>query len=50
MTISMYYWHKHFNHIWVRVPPEIVVWIYDTYDNNFEIVNDFTKYLLESCT
>ena len=23
--------------------PEFVVWIYDTFDNNFEIENDFTN-------
>ena len=33
----------------LRVHSEIVVWIYDTFDNNFEIKNDFTKYLKESC-
>ena len=27
---------------------EIVVWIFDTYDNNLEIKNNFTKYLKES--
>ena len=26
-----------------RVSPEIVVWIYDTLDNNWEIKNDFTN-------
>ena len=24
----------------------IVIWIYNTLDNNFEIRNDFTKYLM----
>ena len=28
---------------------EIVVWIYNTFDNNFLILNDFTKNLKESC-
>ena len=28
---------------------EIDVCIYDTFDNGFEIENDFTKYLKESC-
>ena len=32
-----------------RIPTEIVIWIYDTFDNNLEIENDFTKYLKESC-
>ena len=27
----------------------IVVWIYDTFYNNFRIEDDFTKYLKESC-
>ena len=29
---------------------EIVVWIYDTFNYYFEIENDFTKYLKESCS
>ena len=28
---------------------EIVVWIYDTFDNNLEIKDDFEKYLKEYC-
>ena len=36
-------------HPCLHVPLEIVVWIYDTFDNNFGIDNDFTKYLNESC-
>ena len=28
---------------------EIVVWIYNTFDNNLSILNDFTKFLKESC-
>ena len=32
-----------------RVPQEIVVWIFDTFDNNFGIKDDFIKYLKESC-
>ena len=27
----------------LRVPPEIVVWIYDTFDDNFGTENGFTK-------
>ena len=26
-----------------------VVWIYDTFENNFEITHKFTKYLKEGC-
>ena len=33
----------------LRVPPEIVVGIYDTFDDNFGTENGFTKYLKESC-
>ena len=33
----------------IRVPLEIVVWIFDTFDYNFGIKNYFTKYLKESC-
>ena len=36
-------------HWYLRIPPEIVVWIYDTFENNFEIDKGFTKYLKESC-
>ena len=25
----------------------LVVWLYDTLDNNFEIADDFTKYLMK---
>ena len=32
-------------HSHLRVPPEIVVWINDTFDDNFKIKNHFTKYL-----
>ena len=28
---------------------EIVIWKYDTFDNNFKIVNAFTRYLQWSC-
>ena len=28
---------------------EFAVGYYDTFENNFEIQNDFTKYLKESC-
>ena len=37
------------NHEYVSVPVEIVVWIYGAFDNNFEIGNNLTKYLEESC-
>ena len=30
------------------VPPADVVWICDTFENNFEIENGFTKYLKEN--
>ena len=33
----------------LRVTLEIVFWIFDTYDNNLEITNDFGKYLKECC-
>ena len=33
----------------LRVTLEIVFCIYETFHNNFEIKNDFTKYLKESC-
>ena len=33
----------------LRVSSEVVVWIYDTFGNNFEIENGFTNYLKESC-
>ena len=29
---------------------EIIVWIYDIFDNNFGIQNYFTKYLKEGCS
>ena len=32
-----------------RVSREIVVWIYNTFDNNLEIKHDLTKYLKKSC-
>ena len=36
---------------WVnlRVPIEVGIWIFDTFDNNFRIKNDFEKYLKEYC-
>ena len=34
---------------YLRVPPEIVVWIFDTLDNVFKIENRFTKCFKESC-
>ena len=33
----------------LRVPSEIVVWVYDNFDYNLDIQNYFTKYLKESC-
>ena len=33
----------------IRVPEDIVVWIYHTFDNNLKNQNDFTKYLKEMC-
>ena len=33
----------------LRVPPEIAVWMYDTFDNIFGSETDFTEYLRESC-
>ena len=35
--------------IFLKVHPEIVVLIDDTFDGNFLNENDFTKYLKESC-
>ena len=32
-----------------RVPQEVVVWFYDTFDINLGVKNGFTKYLKESC-
>ena len=40
---------KGLTHSTLRVSPEIVVWIFNTFDKNFGIKNDFTKYLKESC-
>ena len=37
------------NTVIFSVPPEIVVWIYDTFDRIFEIKKDLTKHLKESC-
>ena len=36
-------------HQYLRVPSEIVVWIKDTFGDNFWIEDDFTKYFKESC-
>ena len=36
-------------HSYLSIPLEIVVWIYDTFDNNFWIKNYFSKYLKEIC-
>ena len=33
-----------------KFPPEIVVWISDTFDYTFGIKHNFTKYLKESCS
>ena len=35
-------------HYCLRVPLQNVVWIPDTFDDNFKIKNDFHKYLKES--
>ena len=32
-----------------RIPQEMFVWVYDSFDNNFEIMSNFTKYLEEMC-
>ena len=41
---------KHYlTHSYFRVPPESVLWTYDTFDHNFKIENGFTKYLKEIC-
>ena len=37
---------KHHSHL--RVPLKIEVWIYDTFDNNLQDKNYFTKYFMES--
>ena len=42
-------WFSHLTYIYFRASPEMVVRITDTFDNNFEIENGFTKYLKESC-
>ena len=36
-------------HTCLRVPLEIVVWIYNTFDDNLGIKKDFIKHLKESC-
>ena len=36
-------------HSCLRVTLQSVVWIFDTFDKNLEMKNDFTKYLKESC-
>ena len=36
-------------HQYLSVPPEIVVWIEYTFDDNSWKENDFAKYLKESC-
>ena len=33
----------------LRVTHKIVIWTFDTLDNNLEIKNHFAKYLKESC-
>ena len=38
-----------FNPLVLKSSSKIVVWIDDTFDHNFSIENDFTKYLKESC-
>ena len=47
MHISSHF--KSLTHYSLRVPPEIVVWIYNTFDYNFRIRNELTKYLKKSC-
>ena len=34
----------------LRVPPEVAVWIYNTFDDNLGIESYCTKYLNECCT
>ena len=36
------------SHLAHKVPPDIVVWIANTFDNNFGIKNDFAKHLKRS--
>ena len=38
-----------FTHTCLQVPLEIFIWIYDTFDNNFEIKNKSTNYFKGSC-
>ena len=33
----------------LKVRQDIFVWIHDTFDNNFEIKNNPTNYLKETC-
>ena len=42
-------YRRDFTYSYLRVPTEIVFWIYDIFGNNFEIENGLTKYLKESC-
>ena len=41
--IIRYYVHPWFILVNPRVTPEIVVWIFDTFDDKLKIKNDFTK-------
>ena len=33
----------------LSVPIEIVVWMYNTFDNNFRNGNELTRYLKQNC-
>ena len=36
-----------FTHLCLKSPTEIVVWYYDTFENN--LIEGISKYLIESC-
>ena len=40
---------KVLTHECLKILLEIVVWTYDSFDYNFGLENDFTKYMKESC-
>ena len=40
---------KLLTHLCLGVPPAIIVWNNDTFNYNYRIENDFTKYFKESC-
>ena len=50
LTSQSTHWENHvlFNPLILRSCFEIVVWIFDTFDNNLDIKNGFTKYLKKS--